>query len=58
MVWMILGVLALVLSYVAIQGVRAAHGLAQARRRLSTYDVQTAKLSYGDITYLDEGTGR
>ncbi|TAH56148.1 MAG: alpha/beta hydrolase [Sphaerochaeta sp.] len=57
MVWMILGVLALVLSYVAIQGVRAAHGLARARRRLSTYDVQTAKLSYGDITYLDEGTG-
>jgi pimeloyl-ACP methyl ester carboxylesterase len=57
MILMILGVLVLFLSYVAVQGIRASHGRAKAHRRLSDYDVKTAALSYGDITYLDEGNG-
>lgn len=58
MIWLILGVLLLCSTYAAVQGIRTSNGLEKAHSRLSSYHVKTAKLSYGDITYLDEGNGR
>ena len=57
MVWIILGILLLFLLYAAVQGVRTSRGLTKAYNRLSNYDVKTATLSYGNVTYLDEGSG-
>ncbi len=58
MIRTILGVLVfLFLSYATVQGIRSSHGRAKAHERLSNYDVKTASLSYGDVTYLDEGNG-
>ncbi len=57
MVWVISGILLLFLLYAAVQGIRTSRGLMKAHTRLSDYDVKTATLSYGDVTYLDEGTG-
>ncbi len=57
MAWTIPGILLLLLLYAAVQGIRTSHGLAKAHERLSNYDVKTATLSYGDVTYIDEGNG-
>ncbi|MGI6336750.1 MAG: alpha/beta fold hydrolase [Eubacteriales bacterium] len=57
MVWIILGVLLLFLLYAAVQGIRTSQGLIKAQKLLANYDVKTASLSYGDVTYLDEGNG-
>lgn len=57
MVQIIISVLLLFLLYVAVQGIRTSHGLMKAHKRLSNYDIKTATLSYGDVTYLDEGNG-
>lgn len=56
MVWIIPGILLLFLLYAVVQGIRTSHGLSKAHKRLSNYDVKTATLSYGDVTYLDEGS--
>ncbi|NMD37954.1 MAG: alpha/beta hydrolase [Christensenellaceae bacterium] len=57
MIWIILGILLLFLLYAAVQGVRSSKGIEKAYKRLSNYDVQTATLSYGNVTYIDEGSG-
>ncbi|MGI6072631.1 MAG: alpha/beta fold hydrolase [Lachnospiraceae bacterium] len=57
MLWIILGVLLLFLLYAGVQGACTSNGLTKAHKRLSNYDVKTAALSYGDVTYLDEGNG-
>ncbi|NLL84589.1 MAG: alpha/beta hydrolase [Lentisphaerae bacterium] len=57
MIWIILGILLIFLIYAAVQGIRTSHGLTKAYERLSNYNVKTATLSYGNVTYLDEGEG-
>jgi len=54
---MIIGILLLFLLYAIVQGIRASRGLMEAHKHLSNYDVKTATLSYGDVTYIDEGSG-
>ena len=57
MKWLAFGLLAVVVLYFAVQGIRCIYGLNQAKSKLSTYDVKVANLSYGKMTYVDEGEG-
>lgn len=49
-------VLAIVL-YFLVQGIRCSRGLRRAKDKLSSYEVSTAELSYGSMTYVDAGKG-
>ena len=53
MKWILIGLFALIVIYVGVQGIRARHGLGEAKMRLAAYDEKTASLSYGKLTYLD-----
>lgn len=57
MKWFALGLLGVIVLYFAIQGIRCIYGFNQAKSKLSTYDVKVANLSYGKMTYVDEGEG-
>ena len=57
MKWFLLAILLVFVLYLVIQGIRCAYGLKIARNKLSTYDHKVADLSYGSMTYVDEGEG-
>ncbi len=57
MKWLAFGLLVVVVLYFAIQSIRCIYGLNQAKSKLSTYDVKVVNLSYGKMTYVDEGEG-
>lgn len=50
-------ILFLIALYLLIQGIRCANGLSKAREALNSYKVKVADLSYGQMTYIDEGKG-
>jgi pimeloyl-ACP methyl ester carboxylesterase len=50
-------VLVALASYLAVQGVRCNIAVNESRERLPEYGAKTAELSYGDMTYVDEGDG-
>lgn len=52
-----LGTLATGGAYAALAAVRCRRSVRRARRRLDEYGARTAHLSYGAMTYLDEGEG-
>ena len=43
--------------YFLIQGIRCAIGLNEAEEKLNSYEVNTANLSYGPVSYIDSGEG-
>lgn len=47
----------LLLLYLIVQGVRCSFAVKNAESRLETYDAQTVLLSYGNMTYVDQGRG-
>lgn len=53
----ILSILVIVLLYLLIQGIRCQSALKESKERLSSYNAKTISLSYGDMTYVDEGEG-
>lgn len=55
--WIIISVVAIVLSFLAIQAIRCSIAIRDAKTRLETYNAKTVTLSYGDMTYVDEGEG-
>ena len=57
MKWILYAFLMIFVLYFLIQAVRCDLGLDQAREKLSSYEVKTAELSYGTMTYIDEGEG-
>ena len=57
MKWILYAFLLIFVLYFLIQAVRCNLGLDQAREKLSSYEVKTAELSYGPMTYIDEGEG-
>lgn len=57
MKWCLYAVLLVFVLYFSIQGIRCAHGLKMARNKLNTYNRKVADLSYGTMTYVDEGEG-
>lgn len=57
MKYLLFAFLALVALYFTIQWIRCAGGLRRAQDRLKTYDAKSAELSYGTMTYIDEGEG-
>lgn len=52
--YILLGTLAL---YFLVQGIRCAIGLNEAEEKLNSYEVNTANLSYGPVSYVDSGEG-
>lgn len=50
----LLGALAL---YFLVQGIRCAIRLNEAKEKLNSYEVNTANLSYGPVSYIDSGEG-
>lgn len=50
-------ILILIVSYFAFQAIRCYISLDRAMDRLKAYTVKTAELSYGSMTYIDEGQG-
>lgn len=57
MKYLLFAFLALVALYFTIQGIRCANGLRRAQNRLKSYNAKSAELSYGTMTYIDEGEG-
>lgn len=57
MKWVLIGFLALIVFYLLIQGIRCISGLRNAQEKLKSYEVGTATLSYGSMTYVDAGEG-
>lgn len=54
----ILSILVIVLLYLLIQRIRCQSALQESKERLSSYyNAKTVSLSYGDVTYVDEGEG-
>ena len=54
----IAGVVFLVLAiYLIVQGIRCGIAVRESKDRLAAYNVWTAALSYGDMTYVDSGSG-
>lgn len=53
----VLGITFLVFLYIAIQWFMCRQAVRQAYKRLETYNAQTVALSYGDMTYVDKGSG-
>lgn len=56
-IYIVLFILLIVLLYLVIQGIRCHSAVKEGKERLSSYHAQSAALSYGDMTYVDEGEG-
>lgn len=57
MKWFLFGLLAVIVLYLLIQGIRCMSGLRKSQEKLRSYEVSTAALSYGAMTYVDVGEG-
>ena len=57
MKWLFLVFLILIILYLIVQGFRCSKGSKTAQDKLHSYQVKTANLSYGSMTYIDEGQG-
>ena len=57
MKWILFALLMVIFLYFLIQGIRCAKGLNKAQAKLDSYKVKTADLSYGSVTYIDQGKG-
>jgi len=53
----VLMMVCLLLLYLIVQGVRCSFAVKNAESRLETYDAQTVLLSYGNMSYVDQGKG-
>jgi len=53
----VLGVLAILITYMIIQGICCVVTLKKAKENLRSYNVKEQELSYGSIKYIDEGEG-
>lgn len=56
-VYCIGGILLVLVIYLIVQGIRCRGAVAAGEERLATYEAETARLSYGDMTYVDQGEG-
>ena len=57
MKWFVFGLLAVIVLYLLIQGIRCMIGLRKSQEKLRSYEVSTVTLSYGAMTYVDVGEG-
>lgn len=57
MKWILFSLLAVIVLYLLIQGIRCIIGSRKAQEKLRSYQVSTATLSYGAMTYVDVGEG-
>jgi len=53
----ILSILGLLLAYFGVMGIKTAFAVPSSLERLNGYHKETMSLSYGDMTYVDEGEG-
>ena len=55
--WFFIVLLGIIILYFLIQGILCIIGINKANKKLKSYNVKTANLSYGEMTYVDEGEG-
>ena len=53
----VIGIVAVLAAYLAVQGIRCSAAVRESRGRLASYGARTARLSYGDMAYVDQGEG-
>lgn len=53
----VLSILGLLLTYFGVMGIKTAFAVPASLERLNRYNKETVSLSYGDMTYVDEGEG-
>ncbi len=53
----LLAVLFVITVYLIVQGIRCYFAVKEGEKRLLSYNAKTAELSYGKMTYVDEGDG-
>lgn len=51
----VLAIALLLLAYFIVQGIRCSFAVKDSTNRLKSYEAQTARLTYGDMTYVDKG---
>lgn len=52
-----IAIFTIIVVYIAIQYIRCRLSVKTAKRKLKNYNASTARLSYGNMTYLDKGEG-
>lgn len=57
MKWFLFAFIMLIVIYFLIQGIRCIIGYNKAQEKLNIFEVKTASLSYGPMTYIDKGEG-
>jgi len=57
MKWFLFAFIMLIVIYFLIQGIRCIIGYHKAQEKLNSLEVKTASLSYGPMTYIDQGEG-
>ncbi|MGI6359611.1 MAG: alpha/beta fold hydrolase [Acholeplasmatales bacterium] len=57
MKWIFIVLIGIVILYFLIQGILCIIGINKANKKLASYNVKVANLSYGEMTYIDEGEG-
>ncbi len=57
MKWFLFAFIMLIVIYFLIQGIRCIIGYHKAQEKLNSLEVKTASLSYGPMTYIDQGQG-
>jgi len=55
MKWFLFAFIMLIVIYFLIQGIRCIIGYHKAQEKLNSLEVKTASLSYGPMTYIDQG---
>lgn len=56
-VYILVGTVLAIAMYLIVQGIRCNIATKEKLKQLSGYDAQTVHLSYGDMSYVDEGSG-
>ena len=51
------GVFLTLAIYLIVQGIRCGIAVKESKDRIAAYNAQTVALSYGDMTYVDLGSG-
>lgn len=54
---LVFAILILLAAYLVIQGIRCRSSVKKGEERLTSYNVHSASLSYGNMIYVDEGSG-
>lgn len=56
-IYIVVAILLVLAIYLLVQGIRCGIAVKESEKRLAAYDAKTVELSFGDMTYVDNGEG-